>query len=156
MKTLDIKKIQPTKGYVLVEPAKAEEKTASGIILTESEGEKPQHGTVLAVGACDCGCDCKCSCNCGYDSDCSCEEGCSCGDSCGCDDESCSCGEGCNCSEETCSCDDDCDCESSCACEAPVKVGDQVIYKKWGGNDLKIDDIEYQFLKFEDILAVIK
>lgn len=38
----------------------------------------------------------------------------------------------------------------------PVKKGDQVIYKKWGGNDVKIDDVEYQFLKFEDILAAIK
>ena len=36
------------------------------------------------------------------------------------------------------------------------KVGDKVIYKKWGGNEFKIGDTEYQFLKFEDILAVIK
>lgn len=39
--------------------------------------------------------------------------------------------------------------------ECPVKKGDHVIYKKWGGNDVKIADIEYQFLKFEDVLAVI-
>ncbi len=39
---------------------------------------------------------------------------------------------------------------------APVKVGDKVVYKKWGGNDVKIEGVEYQFLKFEDILAVIK
>lgn len=39
--------------------------------------------------------------------------------------------------------------------ECPVKKGDQVIYKKWGGNDVKIGEVEYQFLKFEDILAVI-
>lgn len=38
----------------------------------------------------------------------------------------------------------------------PVKKGDQVLYKKWGGNDVKIDDTEYQFLKFEDVLAVVK
>lgn len=38
----------------------------------------------------------------------------------------------------------------------PVKKGDQVIYKKWGGNDIKIDDVEYQLLKFEDILATVK
>lgn len=38
---------------------------------------------------------------------------------------------------------------------APVKKGDHVIYKKWGGNDVKIGDTEYQFLKFEDVLAVI-
>src|SRR4030042_5155848 len=34
--------------------------------------------------------------------------------------------------------------------ECPVKKGDKVIYKKWGGNDVKIGEIEYQFLKFED------
>ena len=40
--------------------------------------------------------------------------------------------------------------------KAPVKVGQTVIYKKWGGNEFQIDKIEYQFLKFEDILATIK
>jgi chaperonin GroES len=40
--------------------------------------------------------------------------------------------------------------------KSPVKVGDQVVYKKWGGNDVKMNGVEYQFLKFEDILAVIK
>lgn len=39
--------------------------------------------------------------------------------------------------------------------ESPVKKGDKVIYKKWGGNDVKIGDTEYQFLKFEDVLAII-
>lgn len=38
---------------------------------------------------------------------------------------------------------------------APAKKGDTVIYKKWGGNEVKIGDKEYQFLKFDDILAVI-
>ena len=40
--------------------------------------------------------------------------------------------------------------------KCPVKKGDSVIYKKWGGNDVKIDDVEYQFLKFDDILAIVK
>ena len=40
--------------------------------------------------------------------------------------------------------------------DSPVKKGDRVVYKKWGGNDVKIGDVEYQFLKFEDILAIIK
>ena len=39
--------------------------------------------------------------------------------------------------------------------EAPCKKGDRVIYKKWGGNEVKLEEIEYQFLKFEDILAVV-
>ena len=46
--------------------------------------------------------------------------------------------------------------EHGATLKSPVKAGDQVVYKKWGGNDVKIGDIEYQFLKFEDILAVIK
>ncbi len=37
---------------------------------------------------------------------------------------------------------------------SPAKVGDIVIYKKWGGNEVKIDGVEYLFSKFEDILAV--
>lgn len=39
---------------------------------------------------------------------------------------------------------------------SPVKVGDKVIYKKWGGSEVKVDGKEYMFSKFEDILAVIK
>ncbi|MBI3290056.1 co-chaperone GroES [Candidatus Microgenomates bacterium] len=38
--------------------------------------------------------------------------------------------------------------------EAPCKVGDQVYYKKWGGNELKIENKEYLLVKFDDILAV--
>jgi chaperonin GroES len=38
---------------------------------------------------------------------------------------------------------------------APAKKGDLVIYKKWGGNEVKIDNKEYLFVKFEDVLAVI-
>ena len=36
----------------------------------------------------------------------------------------------------------------------PAKVGEVVVYKKWGGNEVKIDGKEYLFAKFEDILAV--
>lgn len=98
--TLTVKNIIPTPGYVLVEPAKAQKQTASGIYLPDSHDEKPQHGTVLAVGA-----------------------------------------------------DAVIDGEKV---SSPVKKGDTVIYKKWGGNDLKIGEIEYQFLKFEDVLAIVK
>lgn len=38
--------------------------------------------------------------------------------------------------------------------KSPVKMGDTVIYKKWGGNDVKIEGVEYLFVKFEDILAI--
>jgi chaperonin GroES len=35
---------------VLIEPAPAEEKTAAGIIIPDTAKEKPQKGTVIAVG----------------------------------------------------------------------------------------------------------
>jgi len=38
---------------------------------------------------------------------------------------------------------------------SPAKKDSKVIYKKWGGNEVKIDGKEYLFVKFEDILAVI-
>lgn len=37
---------------------------------------------------------------------------------------------------------------------SPVKAGDTVIYKKWGGSEVKIEGKEYLFAKFEDVLAV--
>jgi chaperonin GroES len=93
--------LHPLPGYVFVEPEEAQKKTASGIYLPDSHGEKPQQGTVLAIGG-------------------------------------------------------DWITEHGATIKAPVKVGDSVIYKKWGGNDVKIGDTEYQFLKFEDILAIVK
>jgi chaperonin GroES len=42
--------IKPLEDRVIVEPQAAEEKTASGIIIPDSAKEKPQKGTVVAVG----------------------------------------------------------------------------------------------------------
>ncbi len=42
--------IKPLADRVLVEPAAAEQKTASGIIIPDTAKEKPQKGTVVAVG----------------------------------------------------------------------------------------------------------
>jgi len=99
--TLSVTQLQPLAGYVLVQPAENQKQTVSGIYLPEQAEEKPQHGTVLAVG------------------------------------------------EPIW--------ESGVKeLKSPVKKGDKVIYKKWGGNEVKIGDIEYQFLKFEDLLAVVK
>jgi chaperonin GroES len=42
--------VQPLADRVLVEPAPAEEKTAFGIIIPDTAKEKPQRGTVVAVG----------------------------------------------------------------------------------------------------------
>lgn len=44
--------------------------------------------------------------------------------------------------------------ESGKTRKSPAKVGDRVVYKKWGGNEIKIEGKEYMFVKFEDILAV--
>ncbi|RMG19088.1 MAG: co-chaperone GroES [Bacteroidetes bacterium] len=43
-------KIKPLADRMLVEPAPAEEKTASGIIIPDTAKEKPQKGKVVAVG----------------------------------------------------------------------------------------------------------
>ncbi len=43
--------IKPLADRVLVEPAPAEEKTSGGIIIPDTAKEKPQMGTVIAVGA---------------------------------------------------------------------------------------------------------
>ena len=37
-----------------------------------------------------------------------------------------------------------------------VKVGDKVIYSKYSGTDVKLDDVEYIVVKQSDIVAVIK
>lgn len=42
--------IRPLADRVLVKPAEAEQKTASGIIIPDTAKEKPQRGEVIAVG----------------------------------------------------------------------------------------------------------
>ncbi len=46
-KTLNIK---PLADRIVIEPAAAEEKTASGLFIPDTAKEKPQKGKVLAVG----------------------------------------------------------------------------------------------------------
>ncbi len=43
--------IKPLADRVLVEPAAAEERTASGIIIPDTAKEKPQKGSIIAVGS---------------------------------------------------------------------------------------------------------
>ena len=93
--------LQPTAGYLLIEPLEAQLKTDSGIYLPDNVSEKPQKGRVLAVGA----------------------------------------------PEVT---------DSGKTRQAPVKKGDIVVYKKWGGSEVKVNGKELLFAKFEDILAVEK
>ena len=42
--------LKPLADRVVVEPAPAEDKSAGGIILPDTAQEKPQQGTVVAVG----------------------------------------------------------------------------------------------------------
>ena len=44
-------KVKPLADRVLVKPAEAEQKTASGIIIPDTAKEKPMTGEVVAVGA---------------------------------------------------------------------------------------------------------
>ncbi len=38
----------------------------------------------------------------------------------------------------------------------PVKIGDKVIYRKWGTEDIKIEGVEYKLVKFEDLIAILE
>lgn len=44
-------KIHPVPGYILVKPQKKDKTTPSGIVLPDSHEDKPQQGTVLAIGS---------------------------------------------------------------------------------------------------------
>lgn len=39
--------------------------------------------------------------------------------------------------------------------KAQFKIGDSVIYKKWGGDEIKIDGNELKLVKFEDVMAIV-
>ncbi len=43
-------KIKPLSDRIIVKPAEAEEKTASGLIIPDTAKEKPMKGEVIAVG----------------------------------------------------------------------------------------------------------
>ncbi len=49
-KTNSITSIKPLEDRILVRPEEGEETTASGIVIPDTAKEKPQEGTVLAVG----------------------------------------------------------------------------------------------------------
>ncbi|KAH9290447.1 hypothetical protein KI387_034564 [Taxus chinensis] len=51
LETDDIKDLKPLYDQVLIKVQEAEQKTAGGILLTQSAKEKPSIGTVVAVGA---------------------------------------------------------------------------------------------------------
>ena len=93
--------IQPLHDRIILEAAQKEERTAGGIILPDTAQEKPQRGTVLAVGP-------------GKRLD------------------------------------------SGQLAPVDVKVGDTVLYGKYGGTEVKVDGKDYVILRAEDILAVLE
>ncbi len=92
-------KLKPLGDRVVVKAAEAEEQTKSGLFIPETAKEKPQRGTVIAVG------------------------------------------EG--------------KFEDGKRIPMDVKEGDVVIYGKYGGTDVKIDDVEYKILESRDIYAIV-
>src|SRR5688572_2249613 len=50
MATATKSKIKPLEDRILVRPEEGEETTASGIVIPDTAKEKPQEGTVLAIG----------------------------------------------------------------------------------------------------------
>lgn len=87
--------IKPLADRVLIEPLPAETKTASGLFIPDTAKEKPQRGTVVAVGN-------------------------------GTKDH-----------------------------QMTVKEGDVVLYGKYAGTELKLENKDYLIMREEDILAIV-
>ncbi|MEK7544189.1 MAG: co-chaperone GroES [Patescibacteria group bacterium] len=53
---------------------------------------------------------------------------------------------------------DDCCGGGSCCgkCAMAVKVGQKVMYKKWGGNEVKVNGEDWMIVEQKDILAVVE
>ena len=55
-----------------------------------------------------------------------------------------------------CDCEDGCSCEDKkCSCGMAVKVGQKVIYKKWGGNEIKVGNEEWLLIEQKDVMAIV-
>ena len=95
-------KIQPVNDYILINPEKVNEKTASGIFIPETaDKEKPQQAKVVAVGNGKLGKDGK-------------------------------------------------------RMEMSVKVGETILYSKYGPTEVKLGNEEYFFIQDSDVIAIIK
>src|SRR6058998_4101170 len=92
--------LQPLEDRIVVKPSEGEEMTASGLVIPDTAKEKPQEGTVLAVGP----------------------------------------GRF----------------EDGNRVPLDVKVGDKVLYSKYGGTEVKYNGEEYLVLSARDVLAVIE
>ncbi|WP_437223793.1 co-chaperone GroES [Planctomicrobium sp. SH661] len=92
--------LKPLDDRVVVEPLSAEETTAGGIVLPDSAKEKPQRGTILAIGP----------------------------------------GRLLDSGERS---------------TPSVKVGDEVLFAKYGGTEIEVDGKEIKILRESDILAKV-
>jgi chaperonin GroES len=92
--------IKPLEDRIVVQANDAESTTASGLVIPDTAKEKPQEGTVLAVGP----------------------------------------GRF----------------EDGNRVPLDVKVGDKVLYSKYGGTEVKYSGEEYLVLSARDVLAVIE
>lgn len=95
------KNLKPIGDRVVVKPEPEEQTTKSGIVLPDTAKERPQEGTVVAVGT-------------GRILD------------------------------------------NGQRVPLEVKVGDKIIYSKYGGTEVKIENEEYMILSERDILAIKK
>jgi chaperonin GroES len=94
--------LKPLDDRIVVKPNEAETQTASGLVIPDTAKEKPQQGSVLAVGP----------------------------------------GKRAESSGELIPLD--------------IKVGDTVLYSKYGGTEVKYAGEEYLVLSARDVLAVIE
>ena len=92
--------IKPLEDRIVVQANAAEQKTASGLVIPDTAQEKPQEGTVVAVGP-------------GRFDD-------------------------------------------GVRTPMDVKVGDVVLYSKYGGTEVKYSNEEYLVLSARDVLAIIE
>ena len=53
-------------------------------------------------------------------------------------------------------CGDDMVMENGKVVKCPVKVGDKVVYKKWGGDEIKMEGKELKLVKFDDLMAILE
>jgi chaperonin GroES len=94
-------KFKPLRDRVLVKFSTEEEKTAGGLFIPDTAKEKPQRGTIIAVGS-------------GKITD------------------------------------------DGKRQSMDVKVGDTVLFDKYSGSKIKIDDEDYLIIREEDVLGIVE
>ncbi len=94
--------LKPLDDRIVVKPNDAEQTTASGLVIPDTAKEKPQQGTVLAVGP-------------GRRSE-----------------------------------------QSGELIPLDVKVGDTVVYSKYGGTEITVDNEDLLILTSRDVLAILE